>query len=166
MLREKSLRKILVSSAALFTLMLIYLIPKDDTNLENIKQNLEYVANEVTTNEIYLINNHNMLAKTKAVVDNKDTEKLAKEIIEILIEGGIGENKIPSGFKSFLPSDTKIISTNYENNLLKVNFSKELLNINKEYEERMIEALTYSLTSIENIDNIIIYVENPKEYIE
>ena len=58
MLREKSLRKILVSSAALFSLMLIYLIPKeDDKILKNIKQNLEYVSSNVITNEIYLLNN-------------------------------------------------------------------------------------------------------------
>lgn len=161
MLKEKSIRKILVSTAALFALLLIYLMPKNEDNtLENIKQNLEYVNSEVTTQEIYLLNNHNMLAKTKVVVENKETEKLSKEIIEVLIEGGIGENKIPSGFKSFLPADTKIVSVKYENNLLKINFSKELLNINKEYEEKMIEAITYSLTSIENIDNIIIYVDN------
>ena len=68
-----------------------------------------------------------MLAKTKVVVENKETEKLSKEIIEVLIEGGIGENKIPSGFKSFLPADTKIVSAKYENNLLKINFSKATL---------------------------------------
>ena len=161
MLREKSLRKILVSSAALFALMLIYLIPKnEDITLNNIKQELEYVVGDVVTNEIYLLNNHNMLAKTKIVVDSKETEKLTKEIVEVLIEGGVGENKIPSGFKSFIPAETKIISIKYENNLLKINFSKDILSINKDYEEKMIEALVYSLTSIENVDNIIIYVED------
>lgn len=162
MLREKSLRKILVSTAALFALLLIYLIPKnDETTLNNVRQNLEYVVNNnVITNEIFLLNNHNLLAKTKVVVDNKNVEKLAKELIEILIEGGVGENKIPSGFKSILPADTKIVSTKYENNLLKINFSKELLNINKDYEEKMIEAIVYTLTSIEGIDHIILYVDN------
>ena len=100
-----------------------------------------------------------MLAKTKVVVSGKSTLKLVKEIIGILTVGGIGENKIPSGFKAILPADTKLVSTNFENNLLKVNFSKELLNINKEYEEKMIEALVYSLTSIEGVNNIIIYVD-------
>ena len=161
MLREKSLRKILVSTAALFALALIYLIPKNDNStLNNIKQELEYVNNSVITNEIFLLNNHGMLAKTKVVVDSKSTEKLAREIIEILIEGGVGENKIPSGFKAILPSDTKIISIKFENNLLKVNFSKELFNVNKSYEEKIIEALVYSLTSISGVDNIIIYVDN------
>ena len=161
MLREKSLRKILVSTAALFALLLVYLIPdSDNKTLNNIKQELEYVNNSATTNEIYLLNNHNMLAKTKVVVDNIDVEKKAKEIIEILIEGGIGENRIPSGFKAIIPAETKLISTKYENNLLKINFSKDILNINQEYEEKMIESLVYSLTSIEGIDNIIIYVED------
>lgn len=159
MLKEKSLRKILVSTAALFTLALLYLIPKNEKALD-IKQDLEYVNNDVLTNEIFLLNNHNMLAKTKVVVDNTSVEKLAKEIVEVLIEGGVGENRIPSGFKAILPNDTKIISTNFQNNLLKINFSKELLSINEEYEEKMIEAIVYSLTSIEGIDNVIIYVDN------
>ena len=64
MLREKSLRKILVSTAALFALLLVYLIPdSDNKTLNNIKQELEYVNNSATTNEIYLLNNHNMLVK-------------------------------------------------------------------------------------------------------
>lgn len=159
MLKEKSLRKILVSTAALFALALLYLIPKNEKALD-IKQELEYVNNDVLTNEIFLLNNHNMLAKTKVVVDNTSVEKLAKEIVEVLIEGGVGENRIPSGFKAILPNDTKIISTNFQNNLLKINFSKELLSINEEYEEKMIEAIVYSLTSIDGIDNVIIYVDN------
>lgn len=159
MLKEKSLRKILVSTACLFALALLYLIPKNEDLTLNVKQELEYVNNNVITNEIFLLNNHGMLAKTKVVVSGKSTLKLVKEIIGILTVGGIGENKIPSGFKAILPDDTKLISTNFENNLLKVNFSKELLNINKEYEEKMIEALVYSLTSIEGVNNIIIYVD-------
>lgn len=136
MLKEKSLRKILVSTACLFALALLYLIPKNEDLTLNVKQELEYVNNNVITNEIFLLNNHGMLAKTKVVVSGKSTLKLVKEIIGILTVGGIGENKIPSGFKAILPADTKLISTNFENNLLKVNFSKELLNINKEYEEK------------------------------
>ncbi|MEG0826701.1 MAG: GerMN domain-containing protein [Bacilli bacterium] len=161
MLKRKSLRKMIVSSAALFALLLIYLIPKNDTNtLKNINQELEYVNKEVVTNEIFLLNNHNLLAKTKVVVENTIIEKKVKELVEILIDGGIGENKIPSGFKTFIPSETKIVSIKYENNLLKINFSKDLLNVNKDYEEKVIESLVYTLTSIEEIKNIIIYIEN------
>ena len=37
-----------------------------------------------------------------------DIESIAREIIEILIKDGKYESKIPSGFRSILPSETKI----------------------------------------------------------
>lgn len=160
MLKTKSLRKILVTSASLFALLLIYIIPKNDDVVSKLNQEIEYVNKDVLTNEIFLLNNHNMLAKTKVVIDSTTLEKKVKELVEILIEGGVGENKIPSGFKTIIPSDTKLISLKYENNLLKINLSKEFLNVSKEYEEKIVESLVYTLTSIEEIKNIIIYIEN------
>ncbi|MBQ9747113.1 MAG: GerMN domain-containing protein [Clostridia bacterium] len=39
------------------------------------------------------------------------------------MKDGEGESKIPNGFKSIIPSDTEILSIEYENSLIKVNFS-------------------------------------------
>lgn len=159
MLKQKSLRKILITTAGLFTLFLVYLIPKPNTDL-NIKEEIEYINKEVVTNEIFLLNNHNMLAKTKVVIESEKIVDKAKELINILTVGGIGENKIPSGFKSIIPEETKLLSIDYNNNLLKVNFSKELLNINEELEEKVVEAIVFSLTSINEIEKIIIYIDS------
>lgn len=161
MLKKLSIRKILVSTATLFALLLIYLIPKEENILTDVKQELSYVDNTVITNPIFLLNNHNMLGRTMVVVNNNNSsvEARAKELIEILINGGSGESKIPNGFKSILPSETKILSVKYEEGLLKINFSKELLDINEELENKMIEAIVYTLTTIEDIQNIIIYVD-------
>lgn len=158
MLRKKMIRKIIITSSALFALLLIYLIPNQDEKL-NINQNLEYVNLEVATNTIYLLDNYNYLGKTEVVVNSTTTEEKVKELVEILISGGSGENKIPNGFKSILPSDTKILSVKYEDGLIKIDFSKELLNINKELEEKMIEAIIYTVTSVDEVDKLIIYVE-------
>ena len=157
MLKKKIIRKIIIASSALFALLLIYLIP--ESKELNIVQNLEYVDLEVTTNSIYLLDDDNYLGKSEVVVNSIETEEKVKELIEILINGGEGENKIPNGFKAILPSDTKILSVKYEEGLIKIDFSKELLNINKELEEKMIEAIVYTVTSVENVDKLIIYVE-------
>ena len=160
MLKRRTIRKLLVSTSALFTLFLIYLVPKDTIlNLENIPQELEYVNKEIQKQEIYLLNNYNLLAKTEVAIDSKNTIQKVKELVEILIKDGSGENKIPSGFRSYIPSEAKILSVNIENNILKINFSKELLNTTIELEERIIEGLVYTLTGIEEIENIILYVE-------
>ena len=156
MLKKKMIRKIIISTSALFALFLIYLIPNEELE---INQNLEYVDLEVNTNSIYLLDDYSYLGKAEIVINSKSTEDKVKELVEVLISGGEGENKIPNGFKSILPSETKILSVKYENNLIKIDFSKDLLNISKELEEKMIEALVYTITSVDEVEKVIIYVD-------
>lgn len=157
MLKRKLIKKILISISALFALFLIYLIPNKNKDL-NIDKNLEYYNSSVTTSTIYLLDTNNYLGKTQVVTNSTSIEDKAKELLEVLIHGGTGENKIPNGFVSILPSDTNILSVSYEDGLIKVNFSKELLDINKNLEEKMIEAIVYTITSIDEVNKVIIYV--------
>ena len=159
MLRKIYLKKILISLSALFALFLIYLIPTENRSLKNIKSEVTYIDTTVETNTIYLLDSHNMVSLTNIMVSGTDIETKAKDLIESLIQGSTKEDQIPNGFKSIIPTDTKLLSIKLENNILKIDFSKDLLNIKKELEEKMIEALTYTLTSIDGIDGIIIYVE-------
>ena len=158
MLKRIYLKKILISLSALFALLLIYLIPTD-RELKDIKSEVIYVDSSVETNNIYLLDSYNMVSLTNIMVAGTDIETKAQDLIESLIQGSSKEDQIPNGFKSIIPSETKILNIKLENNILKIDFSKEILNIQKEYEEKMIEALTYTLTSIDGIDGIIIYVE-------
>lgn len=164
MLKKITIHKFLVSIAALTALFLIYLIPKE--NIYSLKDKvgtqLEYVDNEIVTQTIYLYDQNGFLARTKVATtkDPETVETRAKELLEILIKDGAGESKIPSGFVSVLPSDTKILSLNYSEGLLKVNFSKELLeDVKAEEEEKIIEAIVYTVTSISDIKQVIIYME-------
>jgi germination protein M len=162
MLKKISIRKLIISFSALFTLFLIYLIPNnenDKNKLEDIPQELEYVNNDLVTSSVFLLDSYNMLGKTEVPVSSKDIESLAKELLEVLINGGANEDRIPSGFKSVLPSDTKILSLKYDKDLIKVDFSKELLNTSKEMEEKVVEAIVYTLTSINGVNKVIIYVD-------
>lgn len=162
MLKKISIRKLIISFSALFALFLIYLIPNnenDKNKLEDIPQELEYVNNDLVTSSVFLLDSYNMLGKTEVPVSSKDIESLAKELLEVLINGGANEDRIPSGFKSVLPSDTKILSLKYDKDLIKVDFSKELLNTSKEMEEKVVEAIVYTLTSINGVNKVIIYVD-------
>ena len=106
-----------------------------------------------------MLDSYNYLARTEVVVAETEIEKKAVELINILISGGSGESRVPNGFKAILPSDVKVLSVEYDNGVLKVNFSSELLDVNINYEEKVVEALVYTLTSIDGVDNIIIYVD-------
>jgi len=161
MLKEMLARKLLIPTVALLALSLIYVLPETKKDFhEQLPQKLEYINTDVDTHVIYLLDSYNMLGRTEVVVSsNQEIEQKAKELMEILIKGGTGESKIPSGFNSILPSDTRILSIKYEEGLLKINLSKEVLDIRAELEEKMVEAIVYTLTSIDEVKNIILYVE-------
>ena len=116
---------------------------------------------EVEKATIFLLDSYNMLGRSEVVVSSSktDIEKRAKELLNVLIQGGSSEDKLPNGFRSLLPSETKILSLKYENGLIKVNFSSDILDIDESMEEKMIEAIVYTLTSIEEVKQIIIYVD-------
>lgn len=164
MLKKMSMRKLMVATLSLFILMVLYLMPDSivDKSLNIKNDNVEYVYSN-SQEVIYLLDSNNYVARTKISVDTTDDVNLkAKELIEGLIIGGAKSNIIPNGFRSIIPTGTSILNLNLENKILTIDFSKELLEVNEEYEEKMIEALIYTLTSIDGIDKIIIKVEGEK----
>ncbi len=157
MLKKMSMRKICLSVAALFAMLLIYLIPSNTPKLK-VKEELEYVDLNVTSTPIFLMDKNSYVALTEAPVSENNIEKRARELIKILTVGGM-DSKVPSGFSAIIPPDTEVLSISYEHDVLKVDFSKDLLDVDKNLEEKMIEAIVYTLTSIDKVDKIIIYVE-------
>jgi len=160
MLRQMSIRKIMVASFTLVILFLLYLVPIDKNNneLELKTDNIEYVyPNNLAV--IYLLDSNDYVARTLITSCNCDSTDKAKDLIEGLIIDGKKSNIIPNGFRSIIPSGTTIKDIALENKILTIDFSKELLEINSEYEEKMIESIIFTLTNIEGIDKVIIKVE-------
>lgn len=150
-----SIRKILISLCALFAMTLIYLLPKE----EKYVQELTYTKDNLVFNDIYLIDSYNYVSLTSVPVTSNDVIEKAKELISILTVEGAYNEFVPNGFRAIIPSDTKVINIDYVDNILKVNFSKELLDININDEEKLISSIVYTLTSLENVNGIILYVD-------
>lgn len=160
MLKNSAYKRITIATLTLIILGLLYFFPNAEEDNFNINQSLMYV--DVETNPIYLLDNNEYVARTNILKNNNDSLKIATDILESLIIDGKMKDYIPEGFKAIIPKNTKIINISLENNLLKIDFSKELLNIEKELEEKMIESIIYSTTEIEGIKSIIIFVEGEK----
>ena len=160
MLKKMSIRKIMVSTLTLFILLIIYLMPDsiDEKEISLTNDNVEYIYSN-TLETIYLLDSNDYVARTK--IDSCKCEGVdkAKDLINGLIIDGTKSNIIPNGFKSIIPPGTSIKDISLDNGILTIDFSKDLLEITKEYEEKMIEAIVYTLTSIDGIDKVIIKVE-------
>ena len=152
------MKKIVICLIALFSILLIYIVPSNKDTI-NYKEEIEYVNKDVNTSTIFLLDSNNYLASTQIITEETDIVKKAKELINALIVDSSMQDKIPNGFKSIIPSGTNILNLTYDNNVIKINFSSDLMNTNLDNEERIIEAIVYTLTSIENVDYVIIYME-------
>lgn len=158
MLKKIYRKKILLCMIVFFSLFLIYIMPAKEEDID-IKQELIYVNKEIKTNDIFLLDANNYLAKTKIITKKNTIEDKAKELIEALtIEGNMQDN-IPNGFKAIIPNGTKVRSLTIANDIIKVDLTKEFLNTNIKNEEKVIEALTYTLTTLDGIKGIMIFIE-------
>ncbi len=158
MIKKSATKRIIIASIALLILLITYMFPTTNGS-NNINQSLSYIEPNKTT--IYLVDNSNMVARVKTITkENKDTLKKATEIINALIINSQASKYNPSGFKAIIPEGTKVLSISFKENILKINFNEKFISIDKNNEEKMLEALIYSLTEISDIKGIMIFVNN------
>ena len=155
MIKRISLKKISMCLLALLSIFIFYLFPNNKKL--KIKKEINYI-DEANKSTIFLLDKNNYLAKTSINIDDKNIKNKAKKLLLALINGEKYEDIIPNGFKSIIPSNTKILNIYYKDNVIKVDFSDDLLDIKKEYEEKIIEDIVYTLTSIDKIKYVIIYI--------
>lgn len=155
MLKKMAFKKIVISSIALTILAIICLFPSKSTY--DFKTTLTY--NYPTVQPIYLLDNNKYVARYNIVKKTNETLELIDYVIENLTINDKNDYYLPNGFNAIIPKNTKVLNKSLEDDLLKINFSKELLNVSKENEEKMIEAIVYSLLEIKGIKKIMIFVE-------
>ncbi len=153
MIKRISLKKISICIIAFISIFLFNLFP---TNKLKISKTLEYKDENSST--IFLLDENNYLAKTSINIDDNNIKLKAKKLLLALINDEKYQDMIPNGFKSIIPSSTKILNIYYKDNVIKVDFSDDLLNVDKQFEEKIIEDIVYTLTSIKDIKYVIIYI--------
>ena len=153
MLRRSSIRRIMLATLTLFLLLIIYFFPTSP----NINESLSYIEKEEIP--IFLVDNMEYIARTSIIKTSDNTDDLIKEVIESLTIGSNKSNYIREGFKAIIPENTKVLDIKLEDSILTINFSKELLNVSVDNEEKMLEAIIYSLSEIKDIKKIKILVE-------
>ncbi len=144
-------RKLIISFLTLVVLLIIYLIPVNTNYMETSK----YL--EVEKNNVYLFNN-DLLVLTEVISNKENILDKILEIIDTLTINGSKKDYISSEYKATIPSNTKVLDIDLTNKLLKINFSKEFSSAN----EDTIESIVYSLTELEEVEEIMIFIEGVK----
>ncbi len=154
MIKQMAYRKLAITTLALLIVGLFYLFP----NNKQIKyKEIVKYYDENNLKSVYLMDKYNYVSKLKVPIYETDIIEMIKEKLNYLIINN--DNKIPNGFRGLIPSNTKILDLKLDNDTLTINFSKEILNVNKSDEEHMIEAIVFTLTEFDKINKVRINVE-------
>lgn len=155
MIKKLILKKITVISLSFIILLLVYLFP----NNEKYNFHTTTTYSNPKTMPIYLIDNQNYVSRFEIIKKNNNPLKLVEEIIGNLTIDNNKNSHIPNQFKKIIPKGTVLIDKELKHNTLKLNFSKEILNIDASLEEKMIEAIVFSLTELDDVKRVMIFVE-------
>ena len=162
MLKRIMVRKIMIVTAILLVMLMLYFVPVNDKQKDlNKEQEVEYIYPEAVS-AIYLLDSNNNLTRSLIKVDNHDELTKANSLIKELTINGGRENIIPNYFKALIPKGTKVNKLKLDNGILLIDFSHEFMDVRQKEEEKLIEAITYTLTNIPGIDKISIYVDGNK----
>ena len=152
MLKKKAFNRIFFTTIIFFIVFSIYSLKEINNNDKNYKK-----ESNIKAETIYTLNKDNYISKTSIYVSKMlSLEDKIKSKLETMTKDNNKNSLLPSYFKPILPANTKVLDVKKEDSLIKVYFSKELLNINKEQSEKMIEAIVYTITD-DSILGIEIY---------
>ena len=153
MLKKKAIRKIIITTFVFFVVVSIYMIPS-----KNSKENKVYSYINTKDVSLYLLNDYNQLTKVDFKVSEDKLVNVIKSIINKLTISN--DATIPKSFTQLIPSVVKVNDVIVEEGIAKINFNDEFLNIKEEDIIKIVEAITYSLLELKEINGVSIYVNH------
>lgn len=150
MLRLKLLKKIGIILLCIIVIQVLRIYPKGTEVSETVN---------VNKGVIYLLDSHDYLARLDIVYNANNVNDIIREMIDYLTIDN-SNSKIRKGFTGIIPKNTKLLNININEDNAVLNFSNSFLDIDAKYEEKMIEAIVFTITSIESINSVTIKVED------
>ncbi|CAH1204107.1 Spore germination protein GerM [Paenibacillus plantiphilus] len=116
---------------------------------------------EGTQLTVYYKDRNGKLAPVTVLAALGSEEKAGQKALEMMVEGGPLANEIPEGFQAVLPQGTQVIGYNVvaDQKLAIVDFSQSFTDYNAMDERSIVEAVTWTLTGMHNIEKVKIWVD-------
>lgn len=157
MIKTKAIRKIFITTVTMFVLLTVFSIPMLNDE-DALRVNFEIKDDKnFDTNNIYLLSENGYLVKSNVIFDSDNLKDKVLKVLNNLIENE--NSKYSSNLKGVIPYNVKILDVFCGNDLVTIDFSKEILNVSEDIEKDMISAIVYSVLDIGDIKGVSIMVE-------
>lgn len=115
---------------------------------------------KTVSRQLYLLDSNGMVASQTLEIPVPESKEVAAQALEYLVKDGPVTQLLPTGFQAVLPQGTKVLGLNLKKNgTLIVNVSKDFKNYKAENEAEILQAMTYTLTQFDNVNNIKLQID-------
>lgn len=109
-------------------------------------------AADTVTRTLYLFDENGHVTPQSLNLPNAKTP--AEEVLKYLVKDGPASTSLPDGFQAVLPAGTTFKLNLQDDGTLVADFSKQFLNYRAQDEEKMLQAVTWTLTQFDNIKRV------------
>ena len=157
MIKTKAIRKIFTTTLSMFIILCVFSLMT--INLDNtLKVNLE--INDISgigNGYVYLLSKNDYLVRKNIYLDSDDNVLNIKKALSYLIESD--NNKYSSELMGVIPKGTKINEVICGDDLVTVDFSKEILDVSIDHEKHMISSIVYTIIDLVDVKGVSILVD-------
>lgn len=157
MIKTKAIRKIFTTTLSMFIILCVFSLMT--INLDNtLKVNLE--INDISgigNGYVYLLSKNDYLVRKNIYLDSDDNVLNIKKALSYLIESD--NNKYSNELMGVIPKGTKINEVICGDDLVTVDFSKEILNVSIGHEKHMISSIVYTIMDLVDVEGVSILVD-------
>ena len=157
MIKTKAIRKIFTTTLSMFIILCVFSLMT--INLDNtLKVNLE--INDISgigNGYVYLLSKNDYLVRKNIYLDSDDNVLNIKKALSYLIESD--NNKYSSELMGVIPKGTKINEVICGDDLVTVDFSKDILNVSINHEKHMISSIVYTIMDLVDVEGVSILVD-------
>ncbi|WP_128893701.1 GerMN domain-containing protein [Longirhabdus pacifica] len=133
--------------------------PQMEQSLEDSTGQNDMVGDNVVSMDItiYAEDSNDFIVPLTLTIPQSDD--VAAKTLEHMVDGGVADDMLPDGFSQLIPQNTEVKGINIVENIATVDFSASLLNYDESKERKLIESVTWALTSFPSIEQVIWRVE-------
>ncbi|UHA74398.1 GerMN domain-containing protein [Paenibacillus sp. 481] len=113
---------------------------------------------------VYVKDRNGYLAPISYHWDQAEPKALATAALEMLVKGGVHQQKLPAGFTAPLPEGTRVLNVKLEpkQKLAIVEFSKSFADYEPKQERELLESITWTLTSLPDVERVQLWLDSKK----
>lgn len=117
-------------------------------------------AAKTVARQLFLIDANGMVASQTVELPSLESKEVATQVMEHLVKGGPVTNLLPNGFQAVLPEGTEINELNLqEDGTMIVDVSEEFKNYRAEDEQKILQAVTHTLTQFDSVENVQLRID-------